>query len=209
MAGNGALRSLVIDDLMPALFVGELLEYTLAHQSTFIASQVKRYGEDQTLDDERASRICSRGLGPFEQAFRGAIHAHLPRFFQALGVRPFAIARTELELVANGHGGKFLRHLDTFTRTDREGEPSDRVVSAVYYFHALPRRFTGGELAIYPILNDAAIEVLEPVSNRIAVFPSFAPHEVRKIACSSKDFADSRFSINCWLHRARSQAIAR
>ena len=209
MAENGAFRFLVIDDFMPAPFVGGLLAYTLAHQSSFISSQVKRYGEDQTLGDERASRICSQGLGPFEQAFCGTIHAHLPRFFQALGVQPFAIARTELELVACGDGGKFLRHLDIFTQTDREGEPTDRVLSAVYYFHALPKRFTGGELAIYPVRDDAAIEVLQPELNRIVIFPSFAPHEVRKIACPSRDFADSRFSINCWLHRARGQAIAR
>ena len=64
MAGNGAFNFLVIDDFMPAPFVGGLLAYTLAQQSSFISSQVKRYGEAQTLGDERASRICSQGLGP-------------------------------------------------------------------------------------------------------------------------------------------------
>jgi Rps23 Pro-64 3,4-dihydroxylase Tpa1-like proline 4-hydroxylase len=48
--------------------------------------------------------------------------------------------------------------------------------------------------------------VLEPRNNRLIAFPSFVPHEVRRVACPSGEFADSRFAINVWLSRARQPA---
>lgn len=193
MTEMGKFKFLIIDDFMPGSFVNGLLEYSLEHQGSFVPTQVKRKGDYHTSYDKRMSQACSIGLGPFEEAFSGAIDVHLAQFFRALGVQPFAIARTDIELVAHGEGGMFAPHLDTATEANRHGDSTDRVLSAVYYFHRMPKHFSGGELAIYPIRNDAAIEVLQPVANRLAVFPSFAPHEVRKILCPSKDFADSRF----------------
>ena len=206
MTEIGKFKFLIIDDFMPGSFVSDLLEYSLQHQASFVPTQVKHKGHDHTSYDKRISQVCSIGLGPFEEAFSGAIQGHLAQFFQALGVPPFAIACTELELVAHGDGGMFVPHLDTATDAHGRGDSTVRVLSAVYYFHRMPKHFTGGELVIHPIRNDAAIEVLQPVANRLVVFPSFAPHEVRKILCPSKDFADSRFSINCWLRRARNGA---
>ena len=76
------------------------------------------------------------------------------------------------------------------------------MVSAVYYFHRQPRGFSGGQLAIYPIdAGDAA--TIEPMHDRLVVFPSFAPHEVLPVTVPGNAFADARFSINCWLRRER------
>ena len=97
------------------------------------------------------------------------------------------------EAVAHGDGAMFVPHLETATDANGRGDSTVRVLSAVYYFHRMPKHFSGGELAIYPIRKDAAVEVLQPVANWLVVFPSFAPHEVRKILWPSKDFADSRF----------------
>jgi SM-20-related protein len=44
---------------------------------------------------------------------------------------------------------------------------------------------------------------VEPEHNRLVAFPAFVPHEVVPISCPGNAFADRRFSINCWLHRAR------
>jgi len=51
--------------------------------------------------------------------------------------------------------------------------------------------------------------VIEPAQNRLVVFPSFVRHEVRKISCPSHDFADSRFSINCWLRKEKCDASSK
>ena len=59
-------------------------------------------------------------------------------------VRGFALGEVERQLTAHGSGGFFAPHVDT-------GHPIDanRRISCVYYFHASPRRFTGGELKLY------------------------------------------------------------
>ena len=75
-------------------------------------------------------------------------------------------------------------------------------MSAVYYFHVQPLGFSGGELVIHPFgLSEAS--VIEPRDNRLVVFPSFALHEVLPVVCPNDGFASARFSINCWLRRAK------
>jgi asparagine synthetase B (glutamine-hydrolysing) len=44
---------------------------------------------------------------------------------------------------------------------------------------------------------------IEPIHNSLLMFPSWAPHEVMPVNCPSQRFIDSRFAINCWVHRER------
>ena len=195
----------MIDDFLPGRILSGLLDHTQLNQGAFHPSTVRYDGKSdrQVAPDSRLSLCCSEGLGPYEEAFTKEIHAHLDHFFKALGVPPFEVARTELELIAHGDGGFFEPHIDIFTEGGRANADSDRLLSAVFYFYHEPKRFTGGELVFYPFAEDAGLEVLKPLQNRLVVFPSFAPHEVRKISCTGNEFRDSRFSINCWLHRGR------
>jgi len=80
-----------------------------------------------------------------------------------------------------------------------------RVLSCVYYFHREPKAFEGGALRIHAFGSeeDAEFVDIEPRQNSLLVFPAWAPHEVRTVSCPSDAFADARFSVNCWLHRAR------
>jgi Rps23 Pro-64 3,4-dihydroxylase Tpa1-like proline 4-hydroxylase len=41
-----------------------------------------------------------------------------------------------------------------------------------------------------------------PAANRLVVFPSEEFHEAMPVRCPSKQFADSRFAVTTWLHRA-------
>jgi Rps23 Pro-64 3,4-dihydroxylase Tpa1-like proline 4-hydroxylase len=108
-----------------------------------------------------------------------------------------------MELAAHNDGAFFARHIDTFT-----GSPdlpaTQRMVTAVYYFFAAPKRFSGGALRLYPLLDasdSGRFEDFEPISDSLICFPSFAPHAVQPIACPSGQFADSRFAINVWICR--------
>jgi SM-20-related protein len=81
------------------------------------------------------------------------------------------------------------------------------VLSGVYYFHAEPKAFTGGALRLYAIGGQGERYVdIEPTHNSLLMFPSWAPHEVMPVRCPSRRFVDSRFAINCWVHRAKPTA---
>jgi Rps23 Pro-64 3,4-dihydroxylase Tpa1-like proline 4-hydroxylase len=62
---------------------------------------------------------------------------------QRLGKSPFPLGRIELQVTASNDGDYSRLHRDSDGRDTRE-------LSFVYFFHREPRRFSGGELRIYP-----------------------------------------------------------
>ncbi len=196
----------LIDDFLPAAIHAELLAYTLANASKFQPTTVTNDGEADYKPGTRQSWACADGLGPLKSLFKQVMETHREALLSALGMPPFDLARVELELVAHRHGSFFRPHIDTLTSLNRSEHNTDRMVTTVYYFHRQPKRFTGGELALFPFGAGEPI-LLEPADNRLVAFPSFAMHEVKPIACPPEDdFADARFAVNCWLHRARASA---
>jgi Rps23 Pro-64 3,4-dihydroxylase Tpa1-like proline 4-hydroxylase len=137
------------------------------------------------------------------EAYREAVIGRAAALLSALGIPPCPLDPVELQLVAHRQGSFFRPHIDTFTQANREGQKSDRVLTLVYYLHAQPRRFTGGEIALFPFGPGEPLAI-DPADNRLLAFPSFALHEVRPIATPEDDrFTDARFAVNCWLHRER------
>lgn len=110
-----------------------------------------------------------------------------------------------------GDGGHFAQHIDIPVgpnrRTVGEQPGEDRFISAVYYFFAEPKRFSGGALRLYRFGADPAAcgdsdsIAFEPLQNRLVIFPSWARHSVDRVTCSSEEFADYRFALNCWFCR--------
>lgn len=191
----------LIDGFLSASDHAALLVHALHSEPRFAPATIV---SDASQGYEAASRIawyCRDGLGPVETAFRTAVSARLPEILAGIGMKPFALEKLELELAAHPDGSHFTPHIDTMTKNRRALDSSDRVVTMVYYFHAQPRRFRGGELAIYPFDRSAPVEV-EPLDNRLLAFPAICLHEVRQVQ-ADPDFAAARFAVNCWLHRAR------
>ena len=123
-----------------------------------------------------------------------------PDLIAGLRLTPFEISKVELELVAHGDGAFYARHIDTAMSGSAEHV---RVLSAVYYLHRQPRAFDGGALRLYAIGDDSRFVDVEPASNTLVAFPSWAPHEVRPVSCPSGRFGDSRFAVNIWLRKRR------
>jgi SM-20-related protein len=94
--------------------------------------------------------------------------------------------------------GDYFRRHDDNTR----GCAPTRAISYVYFFHREPRAFTGGELCLhaYPGELDAP-ETVAPAQNQLVLFSSSRPHEVSLVVCPSRAFADSRLTLNGWIHR--------
>lgn len=199
-------KVLIFEDFLAAELRADLLDFALANRGAFEPAEVVRDGAARIDTETRISSMCSNGLGPHEAAFTQAIHARLNDMVTGLGLAPFDLASTELQLVAHGDNAFYKPHIDTLVGVSADSKNSVRVVSCVYYFHQEPKRFTGGEIAIDSFGRDAKTEVIEPTQNRLLVFPSFARHQVRKVICPSGEFADSRFAINCWLRKERGAA---
>jgi Rps23 Pro-64 3,4-dihydroxylase Tpa1-like proline 4-hydroxylase len=120
------------------------------------------------------------------------------------GFRGAAPSILELELAAHGDGAFYHAHTDIAVGETRKkrSDKSDRVLSAVYYFYAEPKAFSGGELRLFQLGENPAFVELQPLQNSLVVFHSWVPHEVRPVSCPSGEFRDYRFAINCWYRRA-------
>jgi Rps23 Pro-64 3,4-dihydroxylase Tpa1-like proline 4-hydroxylase len=52
----------------------------------------------------------------------------------------------------------------------------------------------------YPVAA-GSYQSIEPRQNQIVFFPCSTLHEITPVQCGSRDFADSRFTVNGWLHQ--------
>lgn len=188
-------------NFLPEETVAALLDFADRHQADFVPSRVGR----KKFDPAFRVSLRTRELGAFQQIIESEILAILPMLIDELRVTPFQANRLGTELVAHGDGAFYKRHIDTATASDRDANRS-RALSAVYYFYAEPKAFSGGALRLYGIGADAGCVDIEPVCNSLLVFPSWAPHEVMPVHCPSRRFIDARFAINCWVHRTMSTA---
>ena len=175
-----------------------LLAWAIANEAKFEPTTL---GGEERVD---ASLRVSLGVRDFE-LMKAILHQRVldfvPTLIRDLRVTPFEPSEVTLELVAHNDGAFYTRHTDL----DLGGERSTsyRLLSAVYYFHAEPKAFSGGALRLEQFGADF-VDV-QPEQNTLLVFPSWAPHEVLPVSCPSRRFSDSRFAVNCWVHRHSSE----
>jgi Rps23 Pro-64 3,4-dihydroxylase Tpa1-like proline 4-hydroxylase len=190
-----------------ALICGWLGKQRVEQLLLFAQSNERRFEDTETMHGEegrleRTRRVSKRiSLGDLKAELSANVVDLLPVVFERLGIKPFIPSKIEVELVAHGDGAFFLRHIDTLTH--REGRR--RIISAVYYFHALPKAFSGGALRLYsPAASGQQSNFVDiaPDYDTLIFFPSFFPHEVLPVKCASRHFLDSRFAINFWIHRS-------
>jgi SM-20-related protein len=192
----------VIHDWLGTEAVEGLLRFAQSNEHSFQDTTVVRK-EGRQID--RARRVSKKlqSLGVLENELRGKLLGVLPAMFNKLGNKPFIPSKIEVEFVVHGDAAFFLRHVDTIAHDPDHGG-SSRVFSAVYYFYALPKAFSGGVLRLYslaPSVQEGTFVDIAPNRDMLLFFPSFFPHEVLPVKCPSGQFLDSRFAINFWVHR--------
>ena len=190
----------VLRDFLDADLRQALLDWALDNEERFTPTLIGGYRPGG------ATRV-SHGLtdlGPLRTPVRNRAREVLPQLLSSLGMHGLPYKLEELELVAHNDGAFFKTHVDT--NLTGEGPLVRRVVSAVYYFNAEPKAFSGGELRIYGLGPTAGFVDVSPEDNTLVGFPSFMPHEVRLVSCPSKRFRDSRFAINIWFHKPPAEA---
>jgi Rps23 Pro-64 3,4-dihydroxylase Tpa1-like proline 4-hydroxylase len=186
-----------IRDWLGAEGVQRLLTYAQSNEHLFKDSEIVS-GFNRSV---RVSRVLD--LGHFENDILAKIKETLPKIFEALCVKPFN-PQVELDLAAHGDGAFFARHFDTIRHRQH------RIISAIYYFHALPKAFSGGLLRLHSMAasgEDGTFVDIPPDLDSLVFFPSIFPHEVLRISSPSGRFLDSRFAINIWLSRAQGNNV--
>lgn len=201
-----APKFVIIDDFLPDDFIAGLESHLMANDE---ALQLQELGGSPTEGHYSALRklwVHEKALGSFEPAFSAAITRRFDELSIGTGIAPFEIARIETQVCAQKPGSFFAKHIDTDTSEVRETLTTDRMISSVYYFPREPLAFTGGELVLYDFTGKIPSARIAPHRNRLVAFPSFACHEVSPVNSDSDCLNDARWSVNCWLHRARAGA---
>ncbi|MGE4014223.1 MAG: 2OG-Fe(II) oxygenase [Alphaproteobacteria bacterium] len=176
-----------------------LLEYALANEAAMLPSAV----ESATPKPEwRRSRIVPADPNILEW-FAPLVAQRAAAILADFGHHGVVMESIGLDWVASNDGDFYKNHVDT-----GPGHYALRTISFVYYFNRQPKGFSGGELALYDTdlatgeFDVARRTALAPLDNRLVLFPSAARHEILPVRCPSRDFADSRFTLNGWIRRA-------
>lgn len=194
----------IFDEFLAPAELESLLRYTLAQESAFQVSEVIHPGAAAGIIDydQRRSRVLME-LAEYQKLIEDRIHACAPKVFARLGHDAFEISSVEAQITASNDGDYFRRHAD-----NAEEDNSSREITFVYFFHREPKKFRGGELRIHDCRKEdeqyvaqESYRSITPEPNQIVFFASSLLHEITPVECASRDFADSRFTVNGWLHR--------
>jgi len=120
------------------------------------------------------------------------IRQHFIEVCERLKIEPFKIHDIDFQLTSHNDGEQFMIHKDKGTK-----ETEGRMLTFVYYFHSLSKKFSGGEL-LFPENGNISIE---PVNNTIIFFNPTLSHKVLPVSCPSKEFKDGRFTVNGWIQK--------
>ena len=195
-----------IAGLMGSAMVERLLELALTREGEFVATRVGNgNGNGGLVNPSIRSSLLLRDFGELRPELEARFTAVLDEVVRVLRLSPLRLHHLELELVAHNEGAFYDEHIDTFTA--QPDARSDRALTGVYYFHRPPKAFSGGDLRLHAIAPAADgtrhFTDIPPDQDMFVLFPSWVPHEVRKVSCPSGAFADSRFAINCWYRSGR------
>lgn len=193
----------VLDEFLTAQEWASLLGFTLRHRDRFAHSGVLDAGGNDRNDNSYRRSQVLYDLGPVHDMFSERIMTYLPQVLARLHMPVFPASRFEIQLTATNDGQFFRQHKDDDSDTVRT-----RMLTFVYYFYREPKSFGGGALHLYDAEFDrggnitaGAHQLVHPMQNEIVFFPSDCLHEVLPVECPSREFADSRFTVNGWLHR--------
>ena len=132
------------------------------------------------------------------------VRTMVPAVLTALRLPPIHTAEIESQITASNDGAFYGVHTDAdYAQMKR------RYLTYVYYFNSLPKAFTGGELYLFDDIlrnNKLAMgdtfQAVQPVHNTMVLFWARIMHEVRPVNAPSRQFRDSRFTVNGWVNKA-------
>jgi SM-20-related protein len=206
----------IFDELLPTETLVQLLDHVISKQSEFVPSRVlnARDRGEGMVDTSVRQNLHLKGAGTVPVDVLDAIKRAAPALLADLEVDPICLetAHFESEITATGDGGFFRAHVD-----NGHERLKDRLVTFVYFFSEFPRPFSGGELCVErdwrsgnriffmdgslgdPGYPPELVTVIDPRTNRLAMFRGDRIHEVRQVTADSTRFGASRFTVTGWV----------
>jgi Rps23 Pro-64 3,4-dihydroxylase Tpa1-like proline 4-hydroxylase len=195
-------QCVVLDEFLAPQELEQLTSYVLQHETDFAASEVISPAGGVTDYEHRRSQVLM-DPGLYQDLVLERIKQALPAVFRKLGMEEHPVTRTEFQVTASNDGDFFRMHAD-----NAHEEIASRYLTFVYFFHREPKQFEGGELRIHDsrleegrYVSAGTYQTIVPQQNQIVFFPCELMHEITPVECPSRAFADSRFTLNGWLHR--------
>jgi len=197
-------QCVVLDEFLAPQELDELVSYTLQREAEFQSSEVvsPSGGPGEVDYNHRRSRVLT-DLGRHREVILERIRWVLPRVLDQLGIEEFPVRHVETQITASNDGDFFLAHSD-----DAQETIASRTITFVYFFHGEPCQFEGGELRLHDSngsgerqVGTGSYQTVAPRQNQIVFFPCSLLHEITPVECRSRAFADSRFTVNGWLHK--------
>ena len=195
----------IFRDVLGANAVAGLLAHVAASEADFKPREVlNRESGNRAVDYSRRRSVWNRDLGGFAAPIAAFVRTIVAPTLVQRQLPEVVPVPKGLEINAYGDGSQFGVHIDNINRVAKL-----RMLSCVYYFAVTPRRFSGGELRIYPLPTPSAgkrdgspafVDIV-PETDTMVVFLSWLRHEVLPVSVPSNAWIDSRFTINCRLHR--------
>jgi SM-20-related protein len=172
----------------------QLYELAIRKSEFFAASKTS---DSKYNPDWRRSRVIfDEQLAGFHRIIESKLLEILPEMFNRLCIDPFRIGSFEVQLTTHNHGDFFKIHRDNGTVNT-----NTRRITFVYYFHAQPKPFSGGELILYDLERQ---ELITPRNDLLVLFLSHRIHEVKPVSCPDAAFENGRFTLNGWIRSASS-----
>jgi SM-20-related protein len=193
----------ILDEFLVAQEWQSLLQFTFDHTAEFAQTGVLSGNGASAVDPSyRRSRVLF-DLQGFAPLFVDRIMKFLPYVLRQINYPWFEVKHVELQLTGSNTGDFFRVHSDNHSDAVRT-----RWMTFVYYFYREPKPFEGGELQLWQTHYDGDAPtaegeplVIPPTQNQVIFFPSGYLHEVRPVHSATGEFADSRFTVNGWLHQ--------
>lgn len=186
-----------LDNFLTDEELQRLVNFTLERENEFVSTTTS------TGDLDYRKSVVLHSFPEFSELIAKRIREVAPDVRSKLGIPQFAITQIEAQLTGHNDGNYYKVHND-----NGSADTATRELTYVYYFYREPKGFSGGELVIYDskIENNYYVKAdsyhtVEPRNNSIVFFASRYMHEVLPIHCPSRQFADSRFTINGWIRR--------
>jgi SM-20-related protein len=194
----------ILDEFLVAQELRGLLDYALSNAANFRPTEViGRDGVGMFDPNTRRSRVLY-DLGPYNAVFTDRLMTFLPHVLMRLGQPAFPVSKLEIQLTATNDCEFFHTHTDNDAH-----EVQGRRITFTYFFHREPLAFGGGELRIFDTVLQpdgrssitGHYRLVYPQQNQVVFFSSWCRHEILPVVCPSRDFANSRFTVNGWYHQ--------
>jgi len=185
---------LIFNDFLEPAVNAELYGHALQQKPEFEHTQTVGKDGKGVLNEKwrHSNSLMPKYFKYYYKLLAEKIKPQIADIAEKLGIEPFETDHIEMHLTSHNHGEFYKPHID-----NGNGPLKNRVITFVYYFHSIPREFTGGQLLF--LHNKPKPLIVEPHNNSIVFFNSSLMHAVHPVNCPSGQFEHGRFTLNGWI----------